>query len=350
MDRQFDDIEEAIKILHEEQNSMGFAISKRSSKRNSIGGSYRYLLFQCAQSGIRRRDADQQGIYLPSSIKSNCLFRAIINFNKLIQKFVLITTDSIHNHEPPNEATGIPGLRRQSRNNFGEDRLTQLVEARSKSGQLTAKNMAAQLCEEYKDQHLNILDSDIYYIQKKLRQGNYSAFHSTTAFLDLLQHSDNIAHYAVFRTDLGKISRLFWTYKDCIDDWKRNPELLMMDNTYKVNRFGLPLLQVTGVTALHTNYSVAFGLASNEDIESFTWLMQQMKATIEIYNIAEPQVIITDFDKALKNGIRTVFKNTQQQICMWHISKNVILYIRKHWKETNGMPGLTQLLGAGTED
>ena len=60
---------------------------------------------------------------------------------------------------------------------------------------------------------------------------------------------------------------------DNIEDWKRNAELLSMDNTYKVNRFNMPLLQITGITPLHTNFSAGFGLATKEDTETFTWLL-----------------------------------------------------------------------------
>ncbi|KAM4067795.1 MULE transposase [Hirsutella rhossiliensis] len=85
-----------------------------------------------------------------------------------------------------------------------------------------------------------------------------------------------------------------------------------MDNTYKVNRFNLPLLQVVGTTGLHKSYSVAFGLAAKED----------------------EGVIITDFDEALKNALNAIFPQSQQQLCTWHIMKNVVLHIKKKWVGT----------------
>lgn len=104
-----------------------------------------------------------------------------------------------------------------------------------------------------------------------------------------------------------------------------------MDNTYKVNRFNLPLMQVTGISALHTNFSVAFGLAAREDIEAYTWFLSALRAAQVKAQISHPSIIITDFESALKTSLRNTFPYTQQQICVWHILKNIVLNIKKKW-------------------
>ena len=89
-----------------------------------------------------------------------------------------------------------------------------------------------------------------------------------------------------------------------------------MDNTYKVNRFNMPLLQVNGTTGLHKSYySVAFGLAAKEDEGAFLWIISQLRVAAEQAAIPDPGVIITDFDTALKNALDPVFPATQQQLC-----------------------------------
>lgn len=44
-----------------------------------------------------------------------------------------------------------------------------------------------------------------------------------------------------------------------------------------------------------------------------------------------PGVIISDFCRAFKNVCTAVFPGTQQQLCLWHINKNIALYIKKKW-------------------
>ena len=50
----------------------------------------------------------------------------------------------------------------------------------------------------------------------------------------------------------------------------------------------------------------------------------------EDYSIPFPLVIMSDYDKAFKNAARKVFE-ASQQLCVWHILKNVIHNIKQKW-------------------
>ncbi|XP_044717907.1 MULE transposase domain-containing protein [Hirsutella rhossiliensis] len=104
-----------------------------------------------------------------------------------------------------------------------------------------------------------------------------------------------------------------------------------MDNTYKVNRFNMPLLQIIGTTGLHKSFSIGFGLAAKEDEGAFQWILSQLREAGQQADIPDPGVVITDFDTALKNALDSVFPLTQQQLCVWHMIKNVVLHIKKKW-------------------
>jgi transposase-like protein len=47
--------------------------------------------------------------------------------------------------------------------------------------------------------------------------------------------------------------------------------------------------------------------------------------------IPDPLVIISDFDKAFKRAGRSVYGSSQQQICLWHVMKNVAFNVKKKW-------------------
>jgi len=91
----------------------------------------------------------------------------------------------------------------------------------------------------------------------------------------------------------------------------------------QVNRFNMPLLNVTGVNALHSNFNVAFGPTGGEKEEDFAWHLQCLQALREEHEIPEPSVILSDFCQAFKSAADKAFKNTRQQLCLWHIMKNV---------------------------
>lgn len=90
----------------------------------------------------------------------------------------------------------------------------------------------------------------------------------------------------------------------------------------------MPLFQITGMTAVHTTFNVAFCLVSREDVATFKWVLMRLKSTAEAAAIALPKVLLIDFNKALKKAVRVVFNVVLQQICLWHILKNVVLNIK----------------------
>ena len=41
---------------------------------------------------------------------------------------------------------------------------------------------------------------------------------------------------------------------------------------------------------------------------------------------------MSDFDKAFKNAARRAFEISQQQLCVWHILKNIVQNIKQKWE------------------
>ena len=56
--------------------------------------------------------------------------------------------------------------------------------------------------------------------------------------------------------------------------------------------------------------------------------MSQFEALCWLSGIARPHVIITDFDRALKNALSEQFLHVQWQLCIFHMNKNVVANIK----------------------
>ncbi len=56
-----------------------------------------------------------------------------------------------------------------------------------------------------------------------------------------------------------------------------------------------------------TTFNAAFCLVRAEDTETFTWALSKLKNMLQMHHIRDPEVIISDFDKAFKRGCRAVF-------------------------------------------
>lgn len=53
-------------------------------------------------------------------------------------------------------------------------------------------------------------------------------------------------------------------------------DIVIVDATYKRNRFNLPLVNVIGVNNFGHNIMLAFGLFSNETLDSYTWFFGEL--------------------------------------------------------------------------
>ena len=49
-------------------------------------------------------------------------------------------------------------------------------------------------------------------------------------------------------------------------------------------------------------------------------------------DIPKPQVIVTDRELALMNAVQTVFSESHNLLCIWHINKNVLVNCRPHFQ------------------
>jgi hypothetical protein len=95
----------------------------------------------------------------------------------------------------------------------------------------------------------------------------------------------------------------------------------------------MPLLQISGLTALHTTFNIAYYLLNCKTEDCFNWVFNCMKELLRINDISLRQVIISDYDKAFKKACRTSFNDgIQHSICLWNIMKNVAFNVKKKWE------------------
>ena len=99
--------------------------------------------------------------------------------------------------------------------------------------------------------------------------------------------------------------------------------MLILDATYKTNKYKLPLLVITGVTALNTSFYVAFAFKKSEQTPDYVWVTEQLKELYDELHIPYPSVLLTDVQGALINACVTVFPTAAHMLCIWHVEKNI---------------------------
>ena len=106
---------------------------------------------------------------------------------------------------------------------------------------------------------------------------------------------------------------LFWAHPTSIQLLNAFCSVLIMDCTYKTNRYRLPLLEIVGVTSTNLTFSVAFVYLEAERVDNYTWAMEKLQSLMFADRL--PNVIVTDRELALMNVGRLVFPTTTNLLC-----------------------------------
>ena len=108
-----------------------------------------------------------------------------------------------------------------------------------------------------------------------------------------------------------------------------NPVNLIMDCTYKTNKFKLPLFMMCGIISMNTTFYVAFSFQLQEEEADYWFSFTELQNLYVNLDLPDFKIIITDTDSALMNAISIVFTQTANFLCLWHINKNILTYLKQ---------------------
>jgi hypothetical protein len=219
----------------------------------------------------------------------------------------------IHNHGLPDQFHGHP--RRGRLTTDEKKHVADLTKRR-----VAPRNILLSLKEQNPDSltHINQIYKNRS-IQQKEKRG------PRTEMQQLLQMLDD-AKYVSWnrrRDDGSDVLRdIFWAHPDSIKLLNMFPIVLIMDSTYKTNKYRQPLLEIVGITSTDKTFVVGFGYMECEKMENYCWVLEKLKGLF-IKQDLFPNVILTDRELALMNAIEVVFPHAVNLLCTWHINKNV---------------------------
>ncbi|GAU21453.1 hypothetical protein TSUD_32840 [Trifolium subterraneum] len=98
------------------------------------------------------------------------------------------------------------------------------------------------------------------------------------------------------------IQDFFWAHQESVKLFNTFPTVLMMDSTYKTNKYKMPLFEIVGVTSTEDSFDVDFAFIANEKEDNFIWALETCKSLLKSKDTF-PKVIVIDMDKSLMNAI-----------------------------------------------
>ncbi len=231
--------------------SQGYIVVIKRSKKGKVwlvcdlGGEYRNY------HGLTE-EARQRAT---SSRRNGCNFELSGVYQVKDNSWHIIVIELAHNHPPARNLSGHSIVRRLK----PEERKT-----------------AVSLCESGigPSQILNVLKNDFgNTLSTRKEIHNYLAFarkeflnglSPIQKLLELLENGSFIYSYET--SDTGTIKSLFFSHKKSVKLCRKFFNVFIMDCTYKTNRFGMPLLNIVGVTSTYHSFNAGF-IFMPEEIE-----------------------------------------------------------------------------------
>lgn len=104
-----------------------------------------------------------------------------------------------------------------------------------------------------------------------------------------------------------------------------NPDVLLLDCTYKTNKYHMPLLDMVGVDSCQRSFCIAFAFLSGETEADYSWALEHLKS---LYRRDLPSVILTDRCLAAMNAAAISFPSSKALLCLWHVNKAILQHCR----------------------
>ena len=108
------------------------------------------------------------------------------------------------------------------------------------------------------------------------------------------------------------VTDLFFANKKAVQLLNQFYYLLIMDCTYKTNKYKMPLLEIIGCVPTRNFFIVGLAFLPDEKKDSFQWALQCTKC---FFTTHLSEVIVTDREYALIHAINIVFPTSYHMLC-----------------------------------
>ncbi|CAG8806225.1 27679_t:CDS:2, partial [Gigaspora margarita] len=128
------------------------------------------------------------------------------------------------------------------------------------------------------------------------------------------------------------IQAIFWAYHNAIHEVAIAKDVLIIDTTYKTNRFSIPLVVICSIDHFGSLYPLAYAFIYSETRDFYCWIMQQLNKVLTILTSdAHITTIITNRKLVLMATTSLVFPYAKHQLCIWYLFKNIQNKLKKNY-------------------
>ena len=243
-EQEFDDEEVAEEFIHSHARNHGYALSKsRSRSDKKKPPTIHRIDFRCDKGSTVRGHGVTRNT---GSRMTECPFEVrLMRTSSGTWKVTVV--DSNHNHQPSEDTRQHTAYRKPTKHE--NDRIDQLTQAG-----LAPKFIVSALHTE--NPQTLVGSKEVYNHKVKQKKQQLGDLTPVEALVDEFIKDDNWA--LRYTTDAaGHINLLFFSYGPAIEITQSSPDIILIDATYRTNRYNMPLLHFMGVTPISTSFSIA---------------------------------------------------------------------------------------------
>jgi hypothetical protein len=312
----FDSYDALLQSIQQHAKSAGYAFTTSKSERRK---GKRLIYMGCKRAGKERATVSEEDRRRRrQTVKCGCQFS--VKIRELANGLWSLTHRkpefSIHNHNPAS-----PGAFPEHRQL--KDQQIQLIETHY-AAQIPASRTVAILQQQTPD--INIYHRDIYNITAALSRAKRAGKSPPEALISRLEteKAEGKLYFEWRRDQQGHIAMVFLADMRSVEYLNQHPDILLLDCTYKTNKFDMPLLDILGVDNHDKSFSIGFCFLGSGIEDNYKEAIKHLCALFRpgIW----PSVIATDCEAALINAVNSYFPaiRTKRVLCYWHISKCVL--------------------------
>lgn len=289
---------------HAMQCGYGLSRKKLVKNKSKTDPQIRRRDLRCDKGGIKRGE----GVKRQSGTRmTGCQFEIRLHRTEYSTWQVKVYNPD-HNHPPSESAAQHAQYRRPNNEQKA------LIQSLTASG-VAPRFVVAALLE--KDPDSLVSTAEVYNEVARLKKIRLNGLTPMEALItELLDDED----WAIWYTtdDIGHVNFLFFAHDEAIDLAQENPDVILIDATYRMNRYNMPLLHFMAVTAVGRTTSIALCFLPAENETTYRKAIQAFKDLV--MGEIKIEVFLTDDEAALKTALSVIFPGVPQLLCLWHIS------------------------------
>ncbi|XP_023746875.1 uncharacterized protein LOC111895020 [Lactuca sativa] len=108
----------------------------------------------------------------------------------------------------------------------------------------------------------------IYNARLKLRLSRNFGKTPMKVLVEILMEKHFVMEFSVNYIS-NELENLFFVHSHSLNIWKTFPHVLIIDATYKTNKYCMPFVQIVGTTSTNKTFNITFAFIINEKEESY---------------------------------------------------------------------------------